>query len=110
MKKLMMSLSLLTILLLNSCGLVDDTIDKGVVGGKELIVHTREEIGKLKTETLQEIKETIEEVLPNVVNTILNADAIAFLIVVITGLGALVVIVALLWLIGLFRVVYKRLT
>ncbi len=107
MKKLMISLSLLTTLLLNSCGLFDDTIDRGVVSGKELITHTKEEISKLKTETLQEVKETIEEVLPNVVGTILNADAIAFLIVVITVLGALDVIVALLWLIGLFRVVYK---
>lgn len=121
MKKLMMSLSILTTLLLNSCGIFDDTIDRGVVSGKELIAHTGEEIGKLKTEVIAEIsalkteillevKEAVEDVLPNVVDTILNADAVAFLIVVITGLGALVVIVTLLWLIGLLRIVYKWLT
>jgi len=119
MKRLLTSLALCTTLALNSCGVLDGTIDKGVLGGKDLITHTTQEIGKLKdeltkdisqlkTETLQEVKTTIEEMMPELIETALNADAVAFLIVSIAGLLGLVVIAALLLLLGAARTAYKR--
>lgn len=108
MRKWIMSLAILTTLTLNSCGVVEDSIEKAGDEGKELITHMKEEIGKLKTETLAEIKITIEDTMPQVVESILNADAIAFLIVAVTALGSLVVIVALLLLLGAAKAFYKR--
>lgn len=108
MKKLMMSFSILTTLILSSCGVVDGAIDKGVVGGKELIVHTREEIAILKTETLREVKVTIEDMLPKVVETIFNSDAVAFLVVTTTILSAFAFITLLILLLGAARALYKR--
>lgn len=125
MKKLLTSIALCATLALSSCGVLDGTIDKGVIGGKDLVTHTSEELGKLKTEvlvetqemvselkteTLQEVRVTIEEMMPQVVETFLNADAVAFLIVGVTGLGALVVLVALLLLLGTARAWWKRLS
>jgi hypothetical protein len=112
-------LILSAILALSSCSALDNTIDKGVLGGKELVTHASEEIGKLKTEvleeisqlkteTLAEVRETVEEVMPRVVESILDADAVAFLIVAVAGLGCFVVVSLLLLILGASRAAYKR--
>ncbi len=106
MKRLLTSLILCVTL--SSCGVLDKTIDKGLTGGRELIAHTTEEFGKLKTETLQEVRQTIEEVTPKIVESFLNADAIAFLIVAMSLLGGLVVLTALWLILGAARTAYKR--
>lgn len=119
MRKLLKTILLSATLALSSCGALNSTIDKGVDGGKELVTHATEEIGRLKTEVLEEVsqlktevleevKATVEEVMPKVVETVLNADGVAFLIVTVTGLLGLVVLVALLLLLGAFRTAYRR--
>lgn len=119
MRKLLTTILISAALALNSCNALDGTIDKGVDGGKELVTHASEEIGRLKTDVLQEVsqlktevleevKATVEEVMPKVVETVLNADGVAFLIVAVTGLLGLVVVTALLLLLGAFRAAYKR--
>ncbi len=105
MKKLLMTMMLAA---LSSCGAFDTTIEKGVDGGKELVTHATEEIGKLKTEVLEEVRVTIEEVMPVVVETALNADGVAFLIVAVTGLLGLVVITALVVILRLMWNLWRR--
>lgn len=109
MKRLLTSLAICATLALSSCGMLNDTLDKGGDVGKDLVTHTTDELGKLKTETLAEVRATVEEMMPEVVESILNADAIAFLIVSVVALGSLVVIVALLLLLGTARAWWKRL-
>lgn len=109
MKKLLTSLALCVTLILSSCGAVDHAIEHASDETKEVITHMTQEIGKLKTETLEEVRATVEEVVPRVVESILNTDAIAFLIVSVVTLGGLVVIVALLLLLGTARAWWKRL-
>ena len=121
MKRLLSSLILC--LTLNSCGIFDNTLDKGGVVGRDLVTHTTTELGALKTETIQEVKEgmselkseilqetreTIEEMTPKLVESFLNAEAVAFLIVSLTGLIGFVVVIAGLLLIGAARTVYRR--
>jgi hypothetical protein len=108
MKRWWTGLILCMTLSLSSCGILSDSIDKGLTGGRELIAHTTEEFGKLKTETLQEVRQTIEEVTPKVIESFLNADAIAFLIVTVSLLGGLVVLTALWLILGAARTLYKR--
>lgn len=123
MRKWLISLILCATLGLNSCGALDGTIDRGGVVLEDVVTHTTQELGKLKTEVLvetkqaiselkteilQEVKETIKEIMPQVVEDIMNSDSVAFLIVAVTLLGGLVVVVALLLLLGAVRVVYKR--
>ncbi len=107
MKKLLTSLILCATL--SSCGAVDHAIEHAGDEGRELITHMTQEIGKLKTETLEEVRTTVEEMVPQVVESILNADAIAFLIVSVVALGGFVVVVALLLLMGTARTWWKRL-
>ncbi len=95
-------------LALSSCGAFDRAIDHAGDEGKEIITHMTQEISKLKTETLEEVRTTVEEVMPQVVESILNADAVAFLIVSVVTLGGLVVIVALLLLLGTARAWWRR--
>ena len=121
--KWLRNLTLCATLGLSSCGALDGTLDKGGIVGRDLVTHTTTELGKLKTETLKEVKselselktetlrevrETIKEVTPQVVEDIMNSDAVAFLIVSVTLLGGLVVVVALLLLLGAARSAYKR--
>ncbi len=108
MKRLLTSLALCATLALSSCGAVEHVIDQAGDEGKEIITHMTKEIGKLKTETLAEVRTTVEEMMPEVVASILNADAVAFLIVAVVALGGLVVIVALLLLLGAVKTAYKR--
>lgn len=123
--KWLSSLALCATLALSSCGAFDGTLDKGGIVGRDLVTHTTTELGKLKTETIKEVKqeiselkteilqetrEAIEEVTPKVVDAFLNAEAVAFLIVSITGLIGFVVVVAGLLLLGAARALWKRLS
>lgn len=100
--------SLLLILTLSSCAAVEDAIDHAGDEGRGLITHASDELGKLKTEILEEVEATIERTMPQVIESILNADAVAFLIVAVTILGGLVIVTTLLLLLGAARAVYKR--
>lgn len=108
---------------LSSCGTLDGTIDRGGIVLEDLVTHTTQELGKLKTEalreikeqmsdlkteTLREVKETIEEVTPQVIEDVMNSESVAFLIVSVTFLLGLVVVVALLLLLGAARTAYRR--
>ncbi len=121
--KWLMSLTLCATLGLSSCGTLDGTIDHGGIVLEDVVTHTTQELGKLKTETLKEVKkeiselktevlqevqETIKEVTPQVIEDVMNSDSVAFLIVSVTFLLGLVVIVALLLLLGAARAIYKR--
>jgi hypothetical protein len=121
-KRLLTSLAICATL--SSCGVLDKAIDHGVSGGKELVDHITEKIGEaktealqetqeaisdLKTEILQEVEEAVDRVVPRTIDTILDADAVAFLIVSVTFLLGLVVIVALVLLLGTARSWWKRL-
>lgn len=109
MKKLM----LICLLGLASCAALEETVDHAADRTERLVTHTTQEIGKLKTETLKEVKDTVEEVVPRVVDQaverILGDEAVAFLIVTFTGLLGLVVVVALILLLGTARAWWKRL-
>ena len=105
-RKMLANIALLPIL--SSCGAVDHVIDQAGDETKKIIIHMTEEVGKLKTETLAGVRTTVEEMMPEVVASILNADAVAFLIVSVVALGGLVLIVALLLLLGAARAAYKR--
>jgi ABC-type bacteriocin/lantibiotic exporter with double-glycine peptidase domain len=87
-------------LALSSCGALRGTIDHTVDQGKILVTHVTDEIRALKTETLEEVRETVEEITPKLIESILNADGVAFLIVSVTFLLSLVVVVALILLLG----------
>jgi hypothetical protein len=123
MSKWLRNLILCATLGLSSCGVLDGTLNKGGVVGRDLVTHTTTELGKLKTETikeirgelselrsetLREVRKTIEEVTPQLVEDVMNSDSVAFLIVSVTLLGGLVVVVALLLLLDTARTVYKR--
>jgi len=119
MKRLLASLILSVTLILSSCGAVEGAIDHAGNRTEQIVTHATGEIGKLKTEvleeisilkteTLKEVRETVEEMMPQVVQSILNADAVAFTIVSIVVLGGLVVLIALLLLLGAARTAYKR--
>lgn len=101
-------IALLAILALSSCGTLDSTVDRAGDRTEAVVTHAVTEIRSLKTETLTEVRNTIEEVTPKVVDQVLNTEAVAFLIVTFTFLLALVVIVALLLLLGAARTAYKR--
>jgi hypothetical protein len=122
--KWMRNLTLCATLGLSSCGALDGTLDKGGLVGRDLVTHTTAELGKLKTETIKEVKHeiselkteilretraTIEEMTPKVVESFLNAEAVAFLIVSLTGLLGFVVVVAGMLLLGAARALWKRL-
>ena len=81
MKRLLVSLTLCT--LLSSCGAI---IDKAGARTEQLI----------------------EKVAPKIIESVLNSDSIAFLIVSVVGLGIIVVLVALWLLIGTTRAWWKR--
>lgn len=110
MKRLLAGLILCATLALSSCAALKDTIDHTVDQGKVLVTHVTDEIRDLKTETLEEVRTTIEDVTPQIVESILNADAVAFMIVGITLLGGLVVVIALLLLLGTARAWWRRLS
>lgn len=121
MKRLLASLVLLTTL--SSCGTFDSTVDRAGDRTEKLITHTTEELrglktevlqettealSELKTEVLEEVRITIEDMMPRLIETALNADAVAFLIVSVVGLLGLVVTVALILLLGAIWTSYKR--
>ena len=101
---------LLVALTLSSCGTIQDTVDHTAERTERLVDHTTQQLNQLKTETLKEVKETIEYVMPNIIETILNNEAVAFVIVSITCLLGLVVVVALVFILGLIRALWKRLS
>jgi CHASE3 domain sensor protein len=103
-----MLVSIVLILTLSSCSAVRDAIDHSVDQGKTLVTHVTDEIRDLKTETLEEVRETIEEITPNIVEEILNADGVAFLIVSVAFLLGLVVVTALILLLGTARAWWRR--
>lgn len=113
--------ALTAIILITSCAGLIETVDQAGDRGEALITHTTEEIGKLKTETLAEVsqlktetltevKSTIEEITPKLIESVLNTDAVAFLIVATTSLLGVVVIVSLVLLLGAARALFKRWT
>lgn len=122
--KWLRNLTLCVTLGLSSCGALDGTLDKGGVVGRDLVTHTTTELGKLKTETIREVKReiselkteilretraTIEEMTPKLVESFMNAEAVAFLIVSLTGLLGFVVVVAGMLLLGAARTLWRRL-
>lgn len=123
MRNLLKTILISATLGLSSCGTLNGTIDRGVDGGKELVTHATEEIGKLKTEVLEEIsqlktealeeiqvtiQDTVKEVMPKVVETVLNADGVAFLIVSVTALLGLVVITTLVAILRMLWNLWRR--
>ena len=124
MRKLLSSLAICATLALSSCQALDNTIDHAGDRTEKLVTHTtqeirglkdelKEDLSKLKTEALSEVRTTIEEMTPVVVeravDKALNAEAVAFMIVSLTGLIGLVVVVAVLIILGFFRALWKRL-
>ena len=118
MRAIRIAIAWIGILALSSCGTLNDTIDHGVDGGKEIVDHITEKVGEakteileetkglisaLKTETIQEVEEAVDRPLPRLINAILNADGVAFLIVSVTVLLGIIVLVALYLLIGSVR-------
>jgi len=81
-----MGLALCATLGLSSCGAVSRVIDRAG----------------------ERTEQIIKEVTPQVVESVFNTDAVAFLIVSVVGLGIIVVLVALLLLIGTARAWWKR--
>lgn len=122
--KWLRNLTLYATLGLSSCGVLDGTLDKGGLVGRDLITHTTTELGALKTEAIKEIKheiselkteilretrKTIEEMTPRLVESFMNAEAVAFLIVSLTGLLGFVVVIVGLLLLGSARALWRRL-
>jgi hypothetical protein len=112
-------LALIALLTLSSCGALDGAVDHAAERTEALVVRTAEEIdrlkdeiiidiGGIKTEIIEEVGNKIEEVAPVVVDTALNTEAVAFLIVAVTFLLGLVVIVALVLLLGATRALYAK--
>ena len=122
--KWLRNLTLCATLGLSSCGTLDGTVDRTGVVLEAVVTHTTQELGTLKTEAIKEFKqeiselkteilretrETIEEMTPKLVESFLNAEAVAFLIVSLTGLLGFVVVIAGLLLLGAARALWKRL-
>lgn len=122
--KWLRNLTLCATLGLSSCGVLDGTFDKGGVVGRDLVTHTTAELGALKTATIREIKheisalkteilqetrKTIEEMTPKLVESFMNAEAVAFLIVSLTGLLGFVVVIVGLLLLRATRALWRRL-
>jgi len=98
------ALILTTLVLLTSCTTISDAQD----ASKDVIDYIGAKADEITTNTLEKVESTVSETVPSVVNTILNSEGVAFLIVTISVLLGFVVIAALYLLIGSARAGWKR--
>jgi len=117
MNKTTLLSALLATLTLPSCVAA---ADRAADRGEELLAQFRTEMGKLKTETLEEVDQKLQVIVPRAIKEVeqtlnttienfLNSDVVAFAIVSATGLISIVVVIVLWLFLGTARAWWKRL-
>jgi hypothetical protein len=97
-------ISTILILTLASCSSLRDVNDTS----RDIIDYLSDKTHDLADSTLDKVESTISDTVPNIVNSVLNSEGIAFLVVVSTVLLSFVVLTSIYLLVGSARAGWKR--